>query len=284
MDKKELWVQNRASKDVMISDLGIKVCIGKTVNVYTCSPYLTEEQIQKSLESGSLHSRLKLKLLASVSGPPQAISPTKLNRVKESKQPLNVKKIKSSVVIEPHEDDIDNDDSFQFADYGAEENIEMKRVENSVVVSAIQDDPVPTPKQQPLDVKKETSIATKQSHVFVDLMNVASDSIGEIAKDTSPAGASYIVSKKDDPQEESEQPREVPKAKKSECGVVMEDISPEPDSKDDTEATESTFDAKVATKTEDGAIVMKFKERDKTETKAPKAKKKTRKTRSSKKK
>ena len=55
---RELWLQNTTGHDVSISDLGVKVPVGKTINVYKYNPYITEDLVKKSLESGALSKKL----------------------------------------------------------------------------------------------------------------------------------------------------------------------------------------------------------------------------------
>ena len=52
---KTLYVKNLTGFDLNIADLGVRIKAGTTIEVYSFNPYLTEEAIQKSLNSGYLY-------------------------------------------------------------------------------------------------------------------------------------------------------------------------------------------------------------------------------------
>lgn len=51
---KKLYVKSVCGFDLNIADLGIRIKAGTTIEIYSYSPYITEEAIQKSLTSGYL--------------------------------------------------------------------------------------------------------------------------------------------------------------------------------------------------------------------------------------
>jgi len=117
-DKNALWLQNYTVMDVSLDDLNVVVKSGMTINVYKYNPVLTVEQVQKSLESGSISRRLKTKTLKIVK---KAISsrPVILDRIKQSDKPMMIKQTKSSIIITPESVlDEPGKDKFDFADYG----------------------------------------------------------------------------------------------------------------------------------------------------------------------
>jgi hypothetical protein len=137
-----LWVQNQGTADVSLSDLGVKVPAGQTVNVYKYNPYLTVAQVEKSLESGALSKRLESKVLRIVDKKVTS-NPHALNKLKESNETVLAKKTKSSVVIESKTEEPEEGGSFGFADYGISDigpDVATTKEDGSVFVTAKQDD------------------------------------------------------------------------------------------------------------------------------------------------
>lgn len=279
-----LWVKNPGGTDVSLSDLGVKVPAGKTVNVYAVNPYLTVEQVEKSRSSGALFKRLESKILIIVTKAVSVVPPT-LNQIKESDQPIRARKTKSSVVIEPSTDEPQEEgDSFDFADYGVNGlgPIEHKRETGAVLVDTFQDQEskelAPAVNLEPIS---ESGLSKQSQIVMKTTSENMVDPIGPLAETS-------VVTEK--------QPFAVvkpPKAKeelvvehsaekhivKDETGTIVvdgktkhrsikqikraqEDGVPTEEAEEDSAINleETKFDTKIATKTEDGAIVMKLKE------------------------
>jgi len=117
--KNALWLQNYTVMDVSVDDLGVVIKSGATVNVYKHNPALTEEQVQKSLDSGSISRRLKTKTLKIVKKA-VGIRPFVLDKIKQSDKPMLITQIKSSIIITPESLLLGDDqkEKFEFADYG----------------------------------------------------------------------------------------------------------------------------------------------------------------------
>jgi hypothetical protein len=135
---KELWLYNATDSDVSLSDLGVKVPSKSSVNVYKYNPYLTEAQVQQSMEDGSLAKRLAgpSPILRVVQNKVNS-GKEQINQIKISGKPIIATHTKTSVVIDPAEDTQQIDGTFDFADYGVESSVvESVVVEDAVVVKA----------------------------------------------------------------------------------------------------------------------------------------------------
>lgn len=282
MVSKELWVQNPGTSDVSISDLGLKVPAGKTVNLYAVNPYLTEDQVSRSLKSGALEKRLNehgvLKLVTKK--PKENLSAIK--KIREDSDSTYAKKTKSSVIIETKGVDVVDDDSFDFADYGVDlgEDVSQVRKGKSVFVKQ-KEDPADTPEPgSPLAPKTSAGPAQRQSSVVMKHQSESqANPVGKVAKTTvTPSDANpFVVSappEESQPQAVSEPTEKIDddtksRATKQEDGTVamagvtkhrnIAEIAGNTDLASPVK-DEAKYDAKVATKSDDGAIVMRFKE------------------------
>lgn len=141
---KELWLLNTGSADVSLSDLGIKVLAGKSVNVYSANPYLTEKQVDDSMKTGSLSKRLSgdqpvLKVIKKNVSDGKKI----IGKIKQSDSPIKATRTRNSVVIDaPVQDEFVEDRGFDFADYGVDDSIVSSTVENGSVVVKVKEDSV----------------------------------------------------------------------------------------------------------------------------------------------
>lgn len=280
MAKKELWLKNNKEADVHLSDLGVKVGSLKTINVYAYNPYITEDKVKLSRESGSLSKRLNSGTL-SVVKKPTSPRPHTLDHLKTSTKPVEVVKTKTAVVVDTREVDVlDDDDLGEIADYGLgelghENTKNVKDVPGAVVVQQKQD-----PNEEPdpaVKVKMEkvpSTNASGQSIVaMTDMAEKATNPIGDVADNASPEQSFVVVkppesAKPAAPVEKPAVPG-VTKVGKDESGAVV--ITGVDDGKKDTSA--SKYDAHVATKDESGAIVMKLKEVEGETTEEPAEKK-----------
>lgn len=269
--KKELWLQNLSQSDVSLSDLGIKVQKGKTIEVFAFNPYLTELQVNNSMEDGSLSKRLSTGVLKVVSGPskerPAVLD--QINAVKDSDTVLVAKKNKSSVIVETRPVDLEQDDSFDFADYDVDMSEATKPTSaehNSVVVKQKEDEVEKAQSESNLKPELQQSNISKQSAVFMqNLAEKQSDSFGKLAdsKGGSPEKPFVVI---DPPKSEKEQVKKAEKPAKTEVKAsdesVTVDVEKKPKAKKKTKKKKSkkSFDTKAATKTENGAIVMELKE------------------------
>ena len=178
MTEKVLWLKNVSNKDISLSDLGIKVPVNKTINVYQSNPYLSKEQVQKSLEEGTIAKKLQSKNLQ-VMAKYVSEKPHNLDHIKTSTKPINIVKSKSSIVIDTQEIDVINDDDLSgIADYGFDNDIELddntnniKTEDGSIVIKQKQD-----------DIKLEQSDATVKLQKITNANNVSTQSIVAVAK------------------------------------------------------------------------------------------------------
>src|SRR5574337_203607 len=193
-NNKELFLFNQSKSDVSVADLGVKVPANKTVNVYKYNPYLTTEQVNKSLKDGSLSKRLGGKT------PPLKIvnknsnkKPESINKIKQSNEAYKIKKTKSSVVIEHSQEESNSGEKFDFADYGVDEVSRVKD-QSSVFVKA-KEDILPETVIDTSNVPKIETGISKQSTVVMDTMvKGINNPIGKIAEKTNKSNVPYVVS------------------------------------------------------------------------------------------
>lgn len=283
--KNFLWIQNSGSSDVSLSDLGVKVLAGKTINIYKANPYLTVEKVEQSKKLGSLFRRLITKTLKIVAGPvSENLNVTR--QLKASKNSVMAKKTKSSVIVEPNMPN-EEGEKFEFADYGVNDIVAVKD-DKSVVMSVKQDEPV--------EVKTETQI----QKVREETVKNSTDSIGPIADMASPKDSMAVVVKptKQDPTpkpeakktqagsvvvgEEVDKPRSLKAIAegKQDSGLVLEDdaagadkvikFAQEEDLKTITKGEEGM---RIATKNEEGVVVVEVKEKSEKKVRKPKSSK-----------
>jgi len=113
-----LYIQNSTRMDVGVDDLFMVVKSGTTIDVYRYNPALTVEQVQKSLESGSLSRRIKGNMIRIVNKI-VATRPVSLDDVKLSDKPRMIKQTKSTIIVEPSSVlDEGSKEAFDFADFG----------------------------------------------------------------------------------------------------------------------------------------------------------------------
>jgi hypothetical protein len=115
-----LYLQNISNADVNVSDLGVMVKAGRTVNVFEFNPALTKVQVEKSLESGSAAHWIKAKLLRVVK---KAVNKTPmiLGQIRQSNKPMLIRYTKSSIIIHPESLLDEQDKQLDFADYDLDE-------------------------------------------------------------------------------------------------------------------------------------------------------------------
>lgn len=278
--KQELWLLNLSKADVSISDLGIKVPIGKAVNVYKANPYLTAQQVEKSMKSGALAKRLSgTKPILKIVKKASTARPAALDKIKQSKEPVKIKKTKSSVVIDSSAQEENTDgEKFDFADYGVSVGSDASQVreQSSVFVKAKEDQQPAGTGSDVVTKPKVDSNISKQSAVVMDTMaKNFTDPVGPLAKMTTKNNSPYVVAKPPAPAKEKVVKEQVqPKTKVAkETGAVMVDAVKEVKksasvkvkrAEDGGEAkiemAQPKIDAKVATKTDGGAIIMDLKE------------------------
>ena len=282
--KQELWLTNLSKADVSLSDLGVKVPIGKTVNVYKVNPYLTVQQVEKSKRDGALFKRLSgtNPTLRIVKKDTRA-RPAVLDQLKQSKEAVKIKKTKSSVVIENIQEENEDGEKFDFADYGvsASPDASQVREQASVFVKAKEDKPAVKQSSDVVTKPKVDTGVSKQSAVVMDTMvKNLTNPVGPLADMVTKGNDPFVVAKPPAPTKEPvTKPKQRTKVAK-ETGAVMVDAVKEVKettkkfntvkrsnaSPDDAIMVEKTkFDAKVATKTDAGAVIMELKEVPKTE-------------------
>lgn len=229
---KELWLQNLSKTDLNLSDLGVKVGINKTINVYDYNPYLTEDQVKKSVESGSVCKRLGAGLMRIVDGPP---SSKEVPQVKATNKTVEVVRSKSSVLVDMKSDEmLEAEDLVGIADYGMDglgESVKVISVPGDAVVVEQKDDRSPNEKSEP---KAKFSVVPGQMTEGHSIM---------VNADVEPADITENKDTKTDTDSDS---------KEADAEVEMADKK---------EKTEDKKDGmRIATKTDDGITVMKVKE------------------------
>jgi len=238
---KELWLHNDTGADVSIADLGVKVPANKTINVYKYNPYLTEEQVKRSMEDGSLSKRLNNVL--SVVNKYVAPEPHGLNHIKASKKPVEVIKTKSAIYVNTKEEDVLEDEDFgDFADYGLGElghkNTTHKQTDDGSVVVVQKKDDEKSEIPAPLLDYQKAGDKKVDGHSVV--------AVGENT-DVVKSGENILISPPvpEDVKEPTQKKSTKLKVRKTDNSVVIED----------------EFDTNVATNDSKGkAIVMKLKE------------------------
>jgi hypothetical protein len=299
MQDNSLWVQNLGTSDVSLSDLGVKVPAGKTINVFKSNPYLTKAQVDLSLQSGALSKRITNGTVRLVTGP-VAEKPHNLGKKLVSKE-FTVRKTKTSVVIDASTPNEEGGEKFDFADYGGvdfENVVKHEKVSDSVVVSAKNDDAEPQP--------------VSEKATMENLRQKWTDATGPLATTISPKDSPAVILKVVEQKEVIVAPVEskpmpkieaavapVEKITKTQTGMVIVGEEPARSVRavaKGTQDTEIMLDdqieadkiikdeapkgMRVATKSKDGVIVMKLKEdeqlsSDKTVVSKPKSSKKT---------
>lgn len=305
--KTELWVKNVSSSDVGLSDLGVKIPRGKTVDLLKYSPNLSAQQVQTSLEGGSLQNRVSSGVLSLVKGPVKE-RPATLDRVKQSSESVGVKKTKTSIVVQPGNPALEEDgeeEGFSFADYGINElgPVEQKREGAAVVVNAQQDDSEDEEESnvETTPVEKKSAMSNQSTVTMEAQQKSFGDPNGKLAEAKNTPGVTqpFVVYEPPKSEEEPEEPsvkqkikpaikgnvitpqdgpsaadRDIDLAqalnkKAEELGVTVEEL---PESvvieleaevigdKIIKDEAKENFDSQVATKTKDGATVMKIKE------------------------
>jgi len=269
---KELWLLNTTKADVSLGDLGVKVLANQTVNVYTFNPYITEEQVKKSMSIGSLQKRI-------ISGALRVVKtdtkkrPTVIDKLKETKQPVMARKTKSSIIVEQTETEAVEGKGFEFADYGLGELESEADKKNLVTVKAKQDE-LPVEVADTETVPKAGNSLSTQSAVIMDTQQKGMNNpIGKLAG-TATGLQPYVVTKSPAGEPEVQEKTKVTLPQITKAGetilVVQEqqarnikDVAKVQRSEEDEvkiEMLPPDIDAKVATKTDKGAIVMELKE------------------------
>lgn len=103
--KREYWVKNRSSSELISSELALKVPLGKPVNLFDLNPDLTHEMLAESEEKGFLHrcfspehgSPKLVKIIEVVARPE-----IKKNQITEAKTFMPTRR-RSSIVVDPKE-------------------------------------------------------------------------------------------------------------------------------------------------------------------------------------
>lgn len=275
--KQELWLSNQSKADVNISDLGVKVPMGKTVDVYRANPYLTAAQVEKSMKTGALSKRLSgAKPVLKVVKKDTKARPTTLNKLKQSGESVKIKKTKSSVVIDNTQEESNEGEKFDFADYGVQvgEDVNQVKEQSSVFVKAKEDKRVASQGSDVITKPKIDTNISKQSAVVMDTMaKNLTNPVGPLAPVATKGKEPFVVAKPPAPNKEKiEKPKSKTKVAK-ETGAIMVDAVNEAkkpanvkvkrsDSSANTaiEMNKVDIDAKIATKTETGAIIMDLKE------------------------
>lgn len=268
--RQELWLYNTTEGDISISDLGVKVLAGSSTNVYKANPYLTEEQVNKSLKYGVLCNKIESGTLKMVN---KRVNTGKevVSRIKQSDTPIKATKTRSGVVIEPETtEEIQDRSGFDFADYGIDEDIVSKVAENKAVVIKAKEDPVVVEKAQvnmleqpsnPMGKLAELKTVPNSSAIVVD------DTIKQDKpkpKKVKAAKEPVKVTRTETPEPDivaEEVKTSETKVVKSGEGVVVEQVKSDLDFLDSlAPKKEPESGMRVATRNKSGVIVMKTEE------------------------
>lgn len=254
---KELWLQNQNNVDVSLSDLGVKVGANKTIEVFAYNPYLTEDQVTKSLNSGSISKRLKSGALKKVAGKPSD-KEHGVGVLESVTRPTNNVRVRSSVIVEPkQEEDLIVEDLMDIADYGLdglEENVNMVKNPNGAVTVEQKTEEVPVEEKL---VKPDLKIEKLQNTSTQSIYVTVNDSVEQ-----ENALPTHIV---EPPKEAITQPPEDKPVVKEEPKVIAteESVAVEPPKNKEekpVDAGEKKEGMRIATKTKSGITVMKVKE------------------------
>jgi hypothetical protein len=109
-DETEFWVNNISDKDVMLSDLRVKIPARRGLNLLSKHYSFTYEQLKESMHSGSIHK--KSAYIKVGQGPPQQAEPVQKTL---SKYPIITKKRSVVKIEEPKFDEFVFSDE-QFAE------------------------------------------------------------------------------------------------------------------------------------------------------------------------
>lgn len=265
---KELWLFNATTSDVSISDLGVKVPAGESINVYSTNPHLTEEQVDKSRRYGALLKRLEgaqpvLKVVNKKVSNGKAV----VRKIHQSKEPIRAVKNRSTIVIEPTTEEITDDKGFDFADYGVDTTIASPVKESIGVVIKTKEDQVVEP------VSVQVDDPSKPSNPMGKMMEtVAPTNSFVVVKETVPEVKVVTKSKTKEPIKvgrvesvQSEAKIEMAEIKSEELVAVKKDCGVVIESKSDIEFLDSLpinpkEGMRVASRTKNGITVMKIKE------------------------
>lgn len=278
MVNKELWLKNNTEADVHLSDLGVKVRSLKTINVYAYNPYITDDKVRLSMESGSLYKRLNTETL-SVVRKPKSTRPHTLDHIKASDEVVRIVKTKTSVVIDTKEIDVlEDDDLGEIADYGlgdlGHKNTNYIKTEDGSVVVKQRQDKIEKPEPETkvsMQIVKSTNMSGQSIVAMTELAEKAVNPVGPMAESTSPEQSFVVVRPPSSPKTAPPKPAVVGKTKvgKDASGAVV--VTGANDGL--LEASVSDYDTNTATKDESGSIVMKLKDPVKSKAKSkPKSK------------
>lgn len=288
----ELWLLNRTTSDVSLGDLGVKVPAGKAVNVYHVNPYLTTAQVAASREIGSLSKRLVTRTLIVVKRAVKDL-PQVIKNIRASKgTTIKAVKTKSSVVLEPEMDvGEESGEGFEFADYGVVDigpSVQQVKQEDGIIVAtATQDEDGEQDHGVQLKPTLESGISKQSQIVMRAAQEAMMDPTGPHAEASVPTQSFTVVKPPKPPEPEPEgisptgqtvskdesgavvvgnekKPRSIRTVKKAQEEDGKDDYTLKGD--DEVGANEvikfqkTKYDSKVATKTKDGAVIMKLKE------------------------
>ena len=173
-NKNELWVQNLDTSDRKIHDLGVKVPAGKTINIYAFNPRLTAAEVGLSMKSGDLARRTAAGILRVVERKVK-VMPKDLLKVGVSKKPVMAKKGKSSIYIDPNDNELVTEDgSFDFADYGISDIDTTTKKEAGSVMIRPPDKVDVKPEDEPT-VSPKLKLSKDEGAVVVEEVKVAAE-------------------------------------------------------------------------------------------------------------
>lgn len=271
MKKKELWLQNNGTSDINLSDLGVKVPAGTTINVFAYNPYLSEEQVKKSMEEGSTGARLKAGLIRQVAGKPQD---KEVKQIQVSKEPVKIVKERSSIFVETKSDEIlEADDLTGIADYGLDgvDAVKVKVENGATVVEQKDDNPTfadPSNAEAKMEIVAGKNISDQSVMVMAKQLESQSNPVGKIVPSAS-EGENFYIEGSGAPKVQAKKEMVVVAQEKDDADEPAESEKPEAVKEGDTVVLTPKKDRiedkksdgmRVATKNKDGTVVMTLKE------------------------
>lgn len=128
MSKKNFWITNITKKDVTLGDLNVTIRSFKSIDLLSKGFYLTESQINNSLDKGSLSKRVKQNIISVCKVTPSPI-PTR-EKIEASKEPIFSRgKFVTEIKEEFYEELQINDEEF------AKEQAEFEELERQPILS-----------------------------------------------------------------------------------------------------------------------------------------------------
>lgn len=147
---KELLLKNVTKYMVPIHDLGLRLFPGQTIDVFKHNRNLTETAVENSRKNGHLAARLKTNKVLVVK---KMVDENPSVTPVYSKETLKVRREKSSIIVDPEQEDVLTDADFgEIADHGLE-GLDLKATPQRQGQSVTMDGPEAEPESVPIPPK-----------------------------------------------------------------------------------------------------------------------------------